>query len=985
MNVSGYSAGAMLQWQDSSASGTWKNITGGNLDQHSENLFTTKAFRIKAANNNCPDAYSNSVKVQVDMKPFAGNISPDTLHLCKGNNTVVILSGSVGNIQWQCSSDRISIQDSTGANGTSVSVSPSGNRFYRARVSNGICPAAFSQWAEILTDKQSSAGNISGPSDICEGSAANLSLSSNVGQISWEESTDNMNYTGSGNNSLNITTYPSSSRYFRVSVKNGACQAVYSPVFYVDVHLKPRLDNFSANKTSLCQGQPVSLKASYKNGSISWWQSTDSISFSPAGIFDSTAQMIPGQNTWYKVDISNPYCINTLSRVISVKSLPVAQVDHSIPGTTICLGSAISLDSKGTNGNISWESSSDGIAWKLLTGQNNSVLSGQKPAQTIFYRAVSNNGSCADTSNTIKIQVIKTANAQIGLNKNQICKGDTCYLRALTPSGTLKWGISTDSTTYQTLLSSDSLLNDIPLTSVYYRLIADNGTCADTSVMKLKVDQLPVTGMLSFPLSVCKGEFALIKTTGNTGNITWQDSVSGGWNDILKDSLSLKLQMNNARFIRLRAENGVCKPSYGPVAAISVSANAEPGLLSAGNKACVGSTALATLSGHTGNLSWETSLDSTQGWKNLGMTTDTSITLKLYNTLFVRARVQANSCKEKFSNTIKINVVPSAFAGTITALADTICKGAETELSSGNSFGDIHWILSEDGSNWSAAQVSGNTFKTGSLGKDMYYRSIADNGTCMDTSSIQHIHVNNTPQKPVTRGIYSFCTGETGYLKATHDAEKLNWLFSTDNKKFSGISSRDSLLLQDQASGFYYAEAYNTGCERVSGDTIRVLVRPLPAKPVLMRKEDGLSLVSIGNAVGTLTWESAADGIHFKKIDQKGDQLILNGNELYYRLKSQLDGCSAYSDTIRAVIKPGVPAIYPVPANDSITLSGNLVLDAGAEIRIYDANGKRMQAYPITQDFSGMIRIDIREIPAGTYILRTEGNRIPVTAKFLKQ
>jgi hypothetical protein len=112
---------------------------------------------------------------------------------------------------------------------------------YRAVVQSGSCTEANSAEATITVDVASVGGTITGAT-ICSGSTANLSLTSNVGNVvKWQSSangstgwTDIVNTTTSY-----ITPALSATTYYRAVVKNGVCDEAYSSVAEVTVSSQP--------------------------------------------------------------------------------------------------------------------------------------------------------------------------------------------------------------------------------------------------------------------------------------------------------------------------------------------------------------------------------------------------------------------------------------------------------------------------------------------------------------------------------------------------------------------------------------------------------------------------------------------------------------------------------------------------------------------------------------------------------------------------
>ncbi len=141
-----------IQWQVKWGTSTiWNNINsyqGSNTHILTvPNVTSDGYFRAEVKNGICPATYSVLDTIIVNFPSLGGSnnvISP----ICQNKTTSCYLSNSLGSIQWQESLNNIDWTDVT--TGTGINTSPyktpalTTTRFYKARVTNGACPSAYS-------------------------------------------------------------------------------------------------------------------------------------------------------------------------------------------------------------------------------------------------------------------------------------------------------------------------------------------------------------------------------------------------------------------------------------------------------------------------------------------------------------------------------------------------------------------------------------------------------------------------------------------------------------------------------------------------------------------------------------------------------------------------------------------------------------------------------------------------------------------------
>jgi hypothetical protein len=188
-----------IQWQSSTDNVTFTNITGATSSNYTAvNLTVTKYYRVIVSSASCGTPVTGTaVAITVNSTGVnAGTIS-GAATVCSGtNSSVLTITGSQGNIQWQSSSDNITFTDIVGENlSTYTATNLTASRYYRIVVTNGTCGSATSSSALITVAQLPVAGTISGPTSVCSGTnSAALTLTGYTGTIQWQSSTDNVTF-----------------------------------------------------------------------------------------------------------------------------------------------------------------------------------------------------------------------------------------------------------------------------------------------------------------------------------------------------------------------------------------------------------------------------------------------------------------------------------------------------------------------------------------------------------------------------------------------------------------------------------------------------------------------------------------------------------------------------------------------------------------------------------------------------------------------
>jgi hypothetical protein len=960
LNLNGFTPGALIQWQDSSVlSAAWTDIPAEINSSIIVAPTATTFYRAKVSNGICPDTYSPAVQVTVDQLPIAGSVTGDQT-VCRGSAVTVQLSGYNGSIQWQSSPDKFSISDSAGQNSAALLAAPQFTRYFRAKLMSGVCNPAYSAWVKITVDQPSAAGTINGQDTVCFRDTALLALTGYNGAIQWQRSSDNFNFLNISNQtSGTVKVAPASTEYYRVYVRNGVCPAAYSSSVKLSVIPQLYTGTVSANAPVICRGTSAILTISGQTGNIQWQEDNGS-TWADIGTGNDTMEVSPAFTKDYRVLVSNGICVPVYSNVIRVTVVPNAVSDSLVNDTAVCLGGSAALTLKYHTGFMQWQQSADMLSgWSdIPSAVNPGYLTPGLTART-YYRVIVTNGICSDTSNTVTVDVLPAAEAGSISPGSSICAGSSIVLNTTGFTGSLQWQISSDGVSFTDMGTATSASVTVsPLTSAYYRVIAVNGLCTDTSAVSfVKVDPMPVAGAVTAPaLTHCKGSATVLSLNGSSGSIQWEESPDGlsFYPVNAASSNTLSVSPVNTMFYRAKLSSGSCGSVYSNIIQLTVTPGSLPGVLSASSSSvCQGGQATLLLNGSLGAVQWQYSINGLGPWNNITGASPDSILLPTITTdYFYRAVVKNGNCAAGISNVIQVRAIPGVQAGFITALSDTICNGNSTLLSLKNSVGNVKW-QEKAGGIWKDISGAGYlNYMTPALTGDALYRAYVYNNYCSDTTGEFFVKVEPLPSGgSVVSEISSICEGENVTVSLQGYLGKIQWQQSFDNVTFSDIPNEKSpvLTITGKTSAYYRARVSSTNtvnCNEVYSNNYYLSVIPSPKPgivyPSVKIRPGSPATVFVMDADGTVQWQESSDGENFTDVNGSNSAAysVVPEKNMYYRVKVSNGQCVAYSEAASVVVMHEYLRLSPVPARDHIIAGFTLYTDEVVDIRIFDMMGK---------------------------------------------
>lgn len=174
-----------VTWQrQPGCAGPWQAFTPPQLPFEVGPLQQPDCYKVTVQNAPCAKV-EQTVKVDVDLKPAAGTITATPDPICPGNDSVLILNGSSGNVQWYSSTDCIPAavfaSPMGGATGNTVQNTNilQQTTCYGVEVSSlkGVCPSVKGPLKKVTVQSLPAAPVVTGPQILCPGKTVTLSSS----------------------------------------------------------------------------------------------------------------------------------------------------------------------------------------------------------------------------------------------------------------------------------------------------------------------------------------------------------------------------------------------------------------------------------------------------------------------------------------------------------------------------------------------------------------------------------------------------------------------------------------------------------------------------------------------------------------------------------------------------------------------------------------------------------------------------------------
>jgi uncharacterized protein YjiK/2',3'-cyclic-nucleotide 2'-phosphodiesterase (5'-nucleotidase family) len=522
-------SGSTYKWYTQTASGTtWAALVNSanyvGIDE--AELKITRTTTTVPANgtkykvvvsNICGNVTSTTVALQEQtvlsktaVVSVVGTLSP-TLTACQGGNVNLSLAaGSVGNIQWQSSTDGITYanvgasiaQSALSANNLVMSFNTAAltqTTWFRIVASNGVCSSVASTAVKITVSSPVTTGSINGGGvTVCAPLATGIDANGNAltaaitnstaltlsdytvgATILWQKSTNYVNSTnaspvwataGSTTNTFTASALTLDT-WYRAQVTNGACKDFTVPV---KIAVSPSAKTgVITSAASVCTGGDITFtSAAYTGTSIQWEVSTTSattgfqtVSGENGLVFNmNNVTYAPLSKFYVRNVVTSGTCTLARSAVKTITVNPLSVSGTVKGGGTICSGSNRTLLVAGNIGTIQWQSSTNGTdfvnvpsivgtagvnyASGSATGIAATYIVSNITADT-YFRAKITSGLCSVAySNVVEYNIGTTAvSGEVSALSSTICPATGTTLTLGNSVGSVQWQKATISAT----------------------------------------------------------------------------------------------------------------------------------------------------------------------------------------------------------------------------------------------------------------------------------------------------------------------------------------------------------------------------------------------------------------------------------------------------------------------------------------------------------------------------------------------------------
>nr|HPI12629.1 T9SS type A sorting domain-containing protein [Catalimonadaceae bacterium] len=423
-------------WESSTTSSStgFSPVPGANSQNFTSGPLTVNTwFRRRVDSDVC---FSNSGAVAITIhqpvlnndifspQSICGATAPDTL---KGT----VPTGGTGALGylWE-------VATTSGGPFSSASVSTpfykpgvlTASRWYRRRVTAGVCPANYSDTIEITVTPAIATNTISASQTICTGfTPASFTGSLPTGgtgvyTFEWESSTTSATTGFSPIASSNVQSYASGAltvnTWFRRKVYSGPLCVATSGAVAITINQPTANNDISAPQSICANTVPAQLTGTLPTGGTGTYSYLWEASTSASGTFNSqgvsTINYSPAALTssrWYRRRLISGACPANYSDTIAVLVTPAITANTISASQNVCFSSVPnpltgSIPAGAVGGfTYEWESSTTSATtgFSVLSGETGQGLVLSPVGDTTWYRRIAYSGVCTSRSTAIQI------------------------------------------------------------------------------------------------------------------------------------------------------------------------------------------------------------------------------------------------------------------------------------------------------------------------------------------------------------------------------------------------------------------------------------------------------------------------------------------------------------------------------------------------------------------------------------------------------
>ncbi len=489
------------------------------------------SYRVKVSNANCPDAYSNVIKVTIDEYNIPGSVTSSKDSICPFEQVTLTYTPK-GPDKWYNQkpsdwlfSDSVNQWVSLSSTDTFINAVPSKNTTFRAAFYM-LCDTDYVDYNIYINPHAIKGTIVASKNNICKGTTSTLSSFNHVGNVVWQEYIN-----GTYVDIASAIVLPATSTAYRAKYELGTCDSVFSDSLYINVTPMPVGGQLSATVTATCVGDTSILKLQNFNGTITWqmYDSTQGNWVKIQGNSDTLLIINIGSSKYYRAALNNGNCGPEYSNdyLLNVPSNPtVGNILSS--NNNICPNTPIKLYTSYYTGSLTWQQyDTINAVWNTLINADTLPL---VLSQSVTYRAYITLGNCGNGVYSSPYKVVIKEGPQfdsIIASQNKVCVGTAVQLNMMgNIVGVITWQeFDKPSQSWQNKLGNTNQFFGYPYDTTIYRAIVINNGCSKTSnVLTITTNPAPfVIVTPSGSTTLCSGETVdLTASSGNGFKYQWQ-------------------------------------------------------------------------------------------------------------------------------------------------------------------------------------------------------------------------------------------------------------------------------------------------------------------------------------------------------------------------------------------------------------------------------------------------------------------------------
>lgn len=416
-----------------------------------------------------------------------------------------------------------------------------------------------------------------------------------------------------------------------------------------------------------------------------------------------------------------------------------------------------------------------------------------------------------------------------------------------------------------------SVINSDVGSAYYYYLydwiVQEPGCNSPRTIVTATINQTPVApvSVSAAPSTICSGSATTLSATGGSGTtLHWYTVSCGGTSVGTGNNLSVSPTSNTTYYARWEntCGNSTCQSvpvtvNAAPVAPVSVSANPSD--------ICAGMTTTLTATGGSGTtLNWLA--DSCNGI-SAGTGNNLVVTPATGTTYY--ARWETANCGVSICNNVSVTIDPVSVGGVATPSVSSICSGNITTINLSGQTGNIQWQTNASGTWQDIPGQTGTSYTTPNLTVTTSYRAIVTSGTCSSAMS-NTVTISVVPSSvagTATPLDSAICSGSGTSIALSGNSGNIQWqiLNGSTWQSIAGETGTTLVIQNLTSTALYRAIVTAGGCPADSSNDVLINVihvsvggTTTPFSPQVCSGHN--TTIHVAGQTGTIQWQTDAGG-----------------------------------------------------------------------------------------------------------------------------